>query len=55
MLYVEKLVTLPILPGFKDCLRAWANPKSIGYPPWRKGNLESRPEARNRRCVLNIP
>ena len=31
---------MPCLVDFYDCLRAWANPKSIGYPPWRKGNLD---------------
>ena len=52
-IYLQKLVTLPILPRFsQDCLRAWANPKSIGYPPWRKGNLETRQTVSH---VLNIP
>lgn len=31
---------MPCLVDFYDCLRAWANPKSIGYPPWRKGKLD---------------
>jgi hypothetical protein len=28
---------MPCLVDFYDCLRAWANPKSVGYPPWKKG------------------
>ena len=31
---------MPCLVDFYDCLRAWANPKSIGYPPWKKGKLD---------------
>ena len=34
------LRVMPCLVDFYDCPRAWANPKSIGYPPWRKGNLD---------------
>lgn len=31
---------MPCLVDFYDCLRAWANPKSVGYPPWKKGKLD---------------
>ena len=36
----ESAESMPCLVDFYDCLRAWANPKSVGYPPWRKGGLD---------------